>query len=102
MKIIKKGQTREGIVIRVEDWSKDYSCYAYGSLVSAYPKKYGSIRLEYQASDHDEAMSIFEGLTSGTIDFFDIDFTQMISGGNRVLFRNIANLDKFNYFYKRP
>lgn len=38
MKVIKKGQTHEGIVIRVEDWSEDYSCYAYGSLVTAYPK----------------------------------------------------------------
>lgn len=102
MKVIKKGQTLEGIVIRVEDWSEDYSCYAYGSLVTAYPKKYGSIRLEYQAEDYDNALLIFKGLTDGTIDFFDIAFTQMISGGNRVLFKNVVNLDKFNFFYKRP
>ena len=102
MKIIKKGQTREGIEIRIEDWSEDYSCYAYGNFVTAYPKKYGSIRLEYQASDYDNAVFIFEGLTNGTIDFFDVDFTQMIPGGKRVLFKNITNLDRFNFIYKKP
>ena len=38
MKVIRRGKMEDGTDIQIEDWSKDYRFYEYGTHLIAYPK----------------------------------------------------------------
>ena len=77
MKILRKATTPDGIEIQLEDWSEDYSCFAYGSLIAAYPKPHLRIRSELDLDSHTKALLTFEKLVAGTARVIDLDFTFM-------------------------
>ena len=93
MKILKQGIAPDGTHIRLEDWSEDYNCYSYGSMVSAYTKKFVRYRAEAQFENNQEALAVFEKLLNGNITILDVSFTVMKSGGNRVPLKPI--LEKY-------
>jgi hypothetical protein len=80
MKIIKNGTMPDGTAIQIEDWSENYSCFAYADTITAYPiAKYtdtysqfspqaGKIfRAEFRFESYEVAKPIFENLVSGAI-----------------------------------
>lgn len=81
MKILKKGVMQDGTDIQIEDWSKDYSIYAYASTVAAYPRdRYGKrFRAEKDFKNNSEAEQAFEQLIDGSKSLKDCKFVTMIS-----------------------
>ncbi len=77
MKILRKAKTPEGFDIQLEDWSEDYSCFAYGSLIAVYPRPHLRVRAELDLDSHTKALLTFEKLTAGTKKVKDLDFTVM-------------------------
>ena len=86
MVILKKGITKNGVDIQIEDWSKDYpKTFAYGTTIVLYPTAKRSVmngvfeypkmnerfRLSFDAKDNYEANEIFKNLVSGEKQIFD-------------------------------
>ena len=80
MKIIQKATTPDGTDIQIEDWSENYSCFAYADTIAAYPiAKYTDtysqfspqagrrFRAEFRFESYEVAKPIFENLVSGAI-----------------------------------
>lgn len=77
MQIIKKAKLYNEIDIQIEDWSKDYSCFSYASILAAYPKsknncrgsfspKLGEkFRAEFDFDNAEECKQAFIDLQSG-------------------------------------
>lgn len=77
MEILEKGILSNGTDIQIEDWSKDFSFYSYGSTLGTYPKSKQtlegsfspnlneSFRFALEFSNYAEAKEAFEKLISG-------------------------------------
>lgn len=87
MRIERKGKTKSGVNIQIEDWSKDYSFLAYGVL-GAYPiakkqqgfiKKDTTFRVEFaNFKNNEEIYELFEKLERGELDIFVDDNNKAI------------------------
>ncbi len=86
MKILQKGFTKDGFSIQLEDWSEDFTTYKYKFDIGAYPKGNWNKRFRAQCEFEDkaEAVKAFEELLNGYVTVFDLAFTVMVSGGNRI------------------
>lgn len=99
MDILNKSVTPNDIPFQLEDWSKDFSSFPYGSTIGAYPRKYGRVRCQCDFKDHQEAQAAFEQLAKGEATLFDFNFTVMQAGGNRVHVKDCFDLVKFKIIY---
>lgn len=85
MIILQKGRMPDGTAIQIEDWSKSYSFYEYGSTIGAYPvskmgydgqfspRKGRTWRMQYDFQNEAEARKIFSELIEGTKTLKDIE-----------------------------
>ena len=76
MKILDKATMPDGTIIKIVDWSEDYSCFVFGDEIAAYPKnRYGK---EFRASKHfddaKKAKEAFNNLISGKKTLIDYNF----------------------------
>ena len=87
MEVIERAVMPDGTDIQIEDWSKDYSCFAECGTIATYPiakqtarnlleypRRNETFRLDIQFKNKDEARKCFEQLKSGEkqiIDFCD-------------------------------
>ena len=87
MEIIERATMPNGTKIQIEDWSKDYSCFAKNSTIATYPvaketadnllgypERGKTFRLSIQFKNEEEARKCFEQLKTGEkqlIDFAD-------------------------------
>ena len=94
MKVLCECILPDGSLVRVEDWSEDYSCCPYGSMIGAYPRKYGRVRAEAQFENHTQTLEAFEKLSQGKVTIFDVNFTVMRCGGYRVPITEVIDRNK--------
>lgn len=82
MKILQRGQMPDGTEIQIEDWSENYSFYAYGSFLVAYPKnRYGEkVRASKIFDSAEEAEKAFNALKNGDKALTVFYFTAKESG----------------------
>lgn len=82
MKVLQRGQMPDGTDIQIEEWSENYSFYAYGSMVAAYPKnRYGEkVRANKTFESAEEAEKAFLALKNGDKTLADFNFTAKNSG----------------------
>lgn len=82
MKILQRGQMPDGTEIQIEDWSENYSFYAYGSFLVAYPKnRYGEkVRASKIFGSAEEAVKAFNALKNGDKKLTVFNFTAKESG----------------------
>lgn len=82
MKVLQRGQMPDGTEIQIEEWSENYSFYAYGSMVAAYPKnRYGEkVRANKTFESAEEAEKAFSALKKGDKALADFNFTAKESG----------------------
>ena len=82
MKVLQRGQMPDGTEIQIEEWSENYSFYAYGSMVAAYPKnRYGEkVRANKTFESAEEAEEAFNALKNGDKTLADFNFTAKESG----------------------
>ena len=82
MKVLQRGQMPDGTEIQIEEWSENYSFYAYGSMVAAYPKnRYGEkIRANKTFESAEESEKAFNALKNGDKTLADFNFTAKDSG----------------------
>ena len=82
MKVLQRGQMPDGTEIQIEEWSENYSFYAYGSMVAAYPKnRYGEkVRANKTFESAEEAEMAFNALKNGDKTLADFNFTAKESG----------------------
>ena len=82
MKVLQRGQMPDGTDIQIEEWSEDYSCYAYGSMVAAYPRnrRDEKFRASKTFESAEEAGKAFNALKSGEKTLADFNFTAKDSG----------------------
>lgn len=82
MKVLQRGQMPDGTEVQIEEWSENYLCYAYGSLVAAYPKnRYGEkVRADKIFGSAEEAVKAFNALKNGDKTLADFNFTAKESG----------------------
>lgn len=82
MKVLQRGQMPDGTEIQIEEWSENYSFYAYGSMVAAYPKnRYGEkVRADKTFESAEEAEKAFSALKNGDKTLADFNFTAKESG----------------------
>lgn len=83
MEILKKEKT-ENFDIQLEDWSKDYNCFNYGSTIVLYQpakedvgyciKRNRKTRFDFTFKNHEEALNAYNDLLLGNkkpINFID-------------------------------
>ena len=82
MKVLQRGQMPDGTEIQIEEWSENYSFYAYGSMVAAYPKnRYGEkVRANKTFESAEEAEMSFNALKNCDKILADFNFTAKESG----------------------
>ena len=82
MKVLQRGQMPDGTEIQIEEWSENYSFYAYGSMVAAYPQnRYGEkVRANKTFESAEEAEEAFNALKNGDKTLADFNFTAKESG----------------------
>lgn len=82
MKILVKAAIPDGTAIQIEDWSEDYSCFAFGSTIAAYPKdKYGKrFRAAKDFEDAEKANEAFNCLKNGQKTLIEYNFVTKESG----------------------
>ena len=82
MKVLQRGQMPDGTEAQIEEWSENYSFYAYGSLVAAYPKnRYGEkVRASKIFESAEESAKAFNALKNGDKTLSDFNFTAKESG----------------------
>lgn len=83
MKIIERAKMPNGTDIQIEDWSKDYNCYAECATVGAYPiaqvsgdrpfepERNKTFRMEIDFNTKEEARECFEQLKAGDKQLID-------------------------------
>lgn len=83
MQIIEKAIMPDGTKIQIEDWSKDYSCYAECGTIGAYPiaqmsgdrpfepERGRTFRMSINFDTKEEARKCFEQLKSGEKQLID-------------------------------
>lgn len=81
MKITKQNNMNDGTLVRIEDWSEDYSHCIKNDKVAAYPickkdigyfiKKGESMRLELNFKNEKESLAAYHNILSGEKNFSD-------------------------------
>lgn len=95
MKILHETILSDGSLARVEDWSEDYTCFAYGDFLAVYPKKYGAMRCQAEYDNYTQALEAFEKLSQGKANIFKVGLTVMRPGGYRVPIDEVIDKDKY-------
>lgn len=82
MNILRKATLKDGVKIRIEDWSKDFRFHNYGDLLSTYPiatkggkfypKNGEEYRLTFLFVDNKKANEVFDKLLSGDLKITDL------------------------------
>lgn len=81
MKVLQRAQMPDGTKIVREEWSEDYSCEAYGSMIAAFPRnRHGeTFRAHKDFESTEEAEKAFNALQNGDKTLVDFNFTTMES-----------------------
>lgn len=82
MKVLQRGQMPDGTSVQIEEWSENYSIYAYGSMVAAYPRNRfdEKFRASKTFESAEEAEKAFAALKNGDKTLADFGFTSKESG----------------------